>query len=135
MMRGPLVVGILGGLVLLGAVGSARAADKWFVLGHTTLKATDPSAAITGEEGKVLKEDIKKTKLAVSGGDVDVSKVVLHWNNRPDETVTNVGVIKDGGETAPADAPGHEATLTGVTVTYKILGDKPTSVMTLWGYD
>ena len=106
-MRGPLVVGILGGLVLLGAVGSARAADKWFVLGHTTLKATDPSAAITGEEGKVLKEDIKKTKLAVSGGDVDVSKVVLHWNNRPDETVTNVGVIRM--EETAADAP-DEAT-------------------------
>ena len=121
-MRVPWLIGVLGlaSVVALGTVGSARAADKWFVLGHTTLKATDPSAAITGEAGKVLKEDIKKTKLAVSGGDVDVSKVVLHWNNRPDETVTNVGVIKDGGETAPADAPGHEATLTGVTVTYKI---------------
>jgi hypothetical protein len=123
------------GLATVVLLGSARAADKWFVLGHTTLKASDPSAAITGEEGKVLKEDIKKTKLSVSGADVDVSQVILHWNNRPDETVTNVGTIKDGGETAPADAPGHEATLTGVTVKYKILNDKPTSVMTLWGYD
>ena len=136
-MRVPWLMGVLGlaSVVALGTVGSAGAADKWFVLGHASLKATDPSAEIIGEEGKFSKEDIKKTKLAVSGGDVDVSKVVLHWNNRPDETVTNVGVIKDGGETAPADAPGHEATLTGVTVTYKILGDKPTSVMTLWGYD
>ncbi len=133
-MRVRYFMGALG-LATVVLLGSARAADKWFVLGHTTLKASDPSAEIKGEEGKVLKEDIKKTKLAVSGADVDVSQVILRWNNRPDETVTNVGVIKDGGETAPADAPGHEATLTGVTVKYKILNDKPTSVMTLWGYD
>ena len=47
-------MGVLGlaSVVLLGAVGGARAADKWFVLGHTSLKATDPSAEIKGEEGK-----------------------------------------------------------------------------------
>ena len=133
-MRVRYLMGALG-LATVVLLGSARAADKWFVLGHTTLKATDPSAEIKGEEGKVLKEDIKKTKLSVSGADVDVSEVLLRWNNRPDETIKNVGVIKDGGETAPNDAPGHEATLTGVNVKYKILNDKPTSVMTLWGYD
>lgn len=126
---------VLATVVLMGAVGTAVAKDQWFVLGHTTLKATDPSAEIKGEEGKVFKEDIKKTKLSVSGGDVEVSEVLLRWNNRPDETVKDVGVIKDGGETAPKDAPGHEATLTAVNVKYKILGDKPTAVMTLWGYD
>jgi hypothetical protein len=123
------------GLATVVLLGSARAADKWFVLGHTTLKATDPSAEIKGEEGHFFKEDIKKTKLSVSGADVEVSEVLLRWNNRPDVTIKDVGIIKDGGETAPNDAPGHEATLTGANVKYKILGDKPTSVMTLWGYD
>ena len=130
-------MGVLGlaSVVLLGAVGSARAADKWFVLGHTLLKATDPSAEIKGEEGKAFKEDIKKTKLSVDGADVEISKVVLHWNNIPDDTVTNVGVVKAGGQTAPRDAPGHEATLKSVAVQYKILNDKETATMTLWGYD
>ena len=32
--------------VLLGAVGSARAADEWFVLGEQTLKSADPSVEI-----------------------------------------------------------------------------------------
>jgi len=116
-------MGVLG-LALLGTVGSASAADKWFVLGHTLLKATDPSADIKGEEGKVLKEDIKKTKLSVDGADVEISKVVLHWNNIPDDTITDLGVVKAGGETASRDAPGHEATLKSVAVQYKILNDK-----------
>ena len=80
-------MGALGGLVLLGAVGSARAADKWFVLGQQTIKATDPSARITGEEGEMDQGGRQETKLSVEGADVEISKVVLHWNNRPDETV------------------------------------------------
>jgi hypothetical protein len=133
-MRIGFVMGVLG-LLLLGAVGRATAADKWFVLGHASLKATDPSAEIKGEEGKFLKEDIKKTKLSVDGADVEISKVVLHWNNIPDDTVTDIGVVKAGGQTAARDAPGHEATLKSVAVQYKILNDKPTATMTLWGYD
>ena len=133
-MRIGFVMGVLG-LLLLGAVGRATAADKWFVLGHASLKATDPSAEIMGEGGKFLKEDIKKTKISVDGADVDISKIVLHWNNIPDDTVTNVGVVKAGGETAARDAPGHEATLKSIAVQYKILDDKPTATLTLWGYD
>ena len=39
----------------------ASANDQWFVLGEKTIKATDPSVRITAEEGKMWKEDIKKT--------------------------------------------------------------------------
>ena len=125
----------LASVVLLGAVGSASAKDEWFVLGHTLLKATDPSAEIKGEAGKVFKEDIKKTKLSVDGADVDISKVVLHWNNAPDDTINNVGVVKAGGQTAPKDAPTREATLTSVNVQYKILNNAATATITLWGLD
>ena len=77
-------------------------------------------------------------KISRQGADVDVSKVVLHWNNRPDETVTNVGIMKEGGETAGGVAPGHEGTLTGSDGqrTGPRLNKAPTAkVMTLWGYD
>jgi hypothetical protein len=137
MMRVRYAMGVLGlaALVLLGAVGSASAKDQWFVLGHTLVKSTDPSADIKGEEGKVFKEDIKKTKISVDGADVEISKVVMHWNNIPDDTITNIGVVKAGGETASRDAPGHEATLKSVAVQYKILGGKETATITLWGFD
>lgn len=136
-MRVRCAMGVLGlaSVILLGAVGSASAKDEWFVLGHTLLKATDPSAEIKGEAGKVFKEDIKKTKLSVEGADVDISKVVLHWNNVPDDTINNVGVVKAGGQTAPKDAPTREATLTSVNVQYKILNNAPTATITLWGLD
>ena len=125
----------LASVVVIGAAGTAGAKDEWFVLSEQTIKATDPSVRITAEDGKWIKEDVKDVKLSVEGADVDVSKVVLHWKNRKDDTVWNVGTIKDGGQTAAKSAPGHEGTLGSVTVYYKILGDKPSAKMKVWGYD
>ena len=125
----------LAAVVLVGGVGSARAADEWFVMGEKTLKATDPSTEVTAEGDKWLKEDIKKAKISVEGADVEISKVVLHWNNIPDDTVTDIGVVKAGGQTAPRDAPGHEATLKSVAVQYKILNNAPSATIKVWGYD
>jgi hypothetical protein len=121
--------------VLMGTVGIARAADKWFLLSEQTIKSADPSVRITAEEGKWIKEDVKDVRISVEGADVDISKVVLHWNNRPDETVWNVGTVKAGGQTAAKSAPGHEGTLGSVTVNYKILGGAPTAKIKVWGYD
>ena len=125
----------LASVVLLGAFGSASAADQWFVLSEKTIKATDPSTEIKAEEGKLWKEDIKKTKISVDGADVDISKVVLRWKARKDDTITNVGTVKAGGQTAPKDAPGRESTLTSVAVQYKILNNKPTATIKVWGMD
>jgi hypothetical protein len=125
----------LASAVLMGAIGSARAADEWFVLSEQTIKATDPSVKITAEDAKWIKEDVKEVKLSVEGADVDLRKVILHWKNRPDETEWNIGTVKAGGQTAAKDAPGHEATLGSVTVNYKILGDAPTAKVKIWGYD
>jgi hypothetical protein len=125
----------LASVVLLVALGSASAADQWVVLGEKAIKSTDPSVEINTAGGKILKEDIKKTKITVEGADVEITKVVLHWNNRPDDTMTNVGVVKSGGQTAPKDAPGREAALTSVAVQYKILNKKPTATLKVWGLD
>ena len=120
--------------VLLIALGSA-AADEWFVLGEKVIKTMDPSADIKAEEGKMWKEDIKKTKITAEGADVEITKVVLRWKGKKDDTITKVGVVKSGGETAPKDAPGREAALTSVAVQYKILNNKPTATLKVWGYD
>ena len=122
-------------LVLIGAVGKAGAADEWFVIGEKTIMATDPSAEIAAEKGKFLKEDVKDVKLSVEGADVEISKVVLHWNNRRDDTTWNVGTLKAGGQTAPKSAPGHEGTLSSVTIQYKILNNATNATVKVWGYD
>jgi len=122
-------------VVLLGAVGTAGAKDEWFVLGEQTIKATDPSVRITAEEGKWKKEDVKDVKISVEGADVDIKKVTLHWNNRPDETEWSVGTVKAGGQTAAKSAPGHEGTLGSVTINYVILNSAPTAKVKVWGYD
>ena len=122
-------------IVLMGVVGTAGAKDEWFVLSEQTIKSTDPSVRITAEDAKWIKEDVKDVKLSVEGADVDITKVILHWNNRPDETVWNVGTVKAGGQTAAKSAPGHEGTLGSVTINYKILGDAPTAKVKVWGFD
>ena len=124
----------LASVVLLVALGSASA-DQWFVLGEKVLKTMDPSTDIKAEEGKMWKEDIKKTKISVEGADVEITKVVLRWKARKDDTITKVGVVKAGGSTAEKDAPGREATLMSVGVQYKILNNKPAATLKVWGYD
>ena len=122
-------------VVLMGAMGTAGAKDEWFVLGQQTLKASDPSVRITAEEAKWIKEDVKDVKLSVEGADVQITNVVLHWDNRKDDTLTDVGTVKSGGQTAAKDAPGMKGRLTSVTVQYKILGGASTANVKVWGFD
>lgn len=119
-------------VVLMGPAGSARAADEWFVLSQQALNPASPSVEIKSEGGR-WEKDVKKIKFSVEGGDVEVTSAVLHWDNRPDDTIA-VGTMKAGGESAPADAPLRKARLKGVTVQYKVLGDAP-ATLKVWGYD
>jgi hypothetical protein len=125
---------VVASVGLIGAMGSAGADDKWFVLGQQTIKATDPSASIKSE-GSRWDKDVKQVKISVDGADVQITNVVLHWDNRPDDTLTNVGVVKSGGQTAEKDAPGRKGRLKSVTVQYKILGDAQTANIKVWGFD
>jgi hypothetical protein len=125
---------IVAAVVLLGAGGSARAADEWFVLGEQTIKAVDQGVEIKSQGGR-MEKDVKQMKLSVEGADVEFKKVVLQWDNRADDTITNIGVLKAGGSTTPKDAPGRKGRLKAVTVEYKIVGDAPTAMVKVWGYD
>ena len=121
-------------VVLLLSFGSASA-DKWFVLSEKVVESMNPSVDIKAEEGKMWKEDIKKTKISVEGADVEITKVILRWKARKDDTITKVGVVKAGGQTAEKDAPGRESTLMSVGVEYKILDNKSKATLKVWGYD
>ena len=123
---------VVASVVFMGAVGSARAADEWFVLSQQALNPASPSLEIKSEGGR-WEKDVKQVKFSVEGGDVEVTQAVLHWDNRPDDTIA-IGTIKAGGETAPSDAPLRKARLKGVTVQYKVLGEAP-ATLKVWGYD
>ena len=121
-------------VALMGAVGSASAADQWFVLGEKALKSTDPSTEIKSTGGR-WEKDVKQVKLSVEGADVQITSLVLHWDNRPDDTMKDVGVLKAGGQTAPNNAPGMKARLKGITVQYKIMGGAQSATLKVWGFD
>jgi len=121
-------------VALMGTMGSARTADEWFVLSEQTIKSADPSVAIKSAGGRWDK-DVKQVKISVEGADVEITTLVLSWDNRRDDTVKDVGVLKSGGQTAPKDAPGRKGRLTSVTVQYKILNNAPTATLKVWGFD
>ncbi len=119
-------------VVLLGTVNGAII-NKWFVMGEQVLKSTDPSVEIKTTGGRWSK-DIKKVKLSVEGADVQMTKVVLRWDNRADDTLAP-GTIKAGGETAPKDAPGLKGRLKAVVIQYKILNKATTATVKIHGFD
>ena len=121
-------------VVVMGAVGSGRAADQWFVLGQQTIKSVDQGVTIKSQGSRWAK-DVKQMRIGVEGADVEIRKVVLGWDNRPDDTITDIGVLKAGGQTRPWDAPGRKGRLTAVTVEYKIVGDALAAEVKVWGYD
>ena len=124
---------VAASVVLLGTVNAAII-NKWFVIGEQTINSTDPSVEIK-TEGSRWKKDVKQVKFSVEGADVQIIKITLNWDNRPDKTLTDVGTIKAGGQTAPTDAPGRKGRLTGVKVQYKIVGKAPTATFKVWGLD
>jgi hypothetical protein len=125
---------VVAAVVLIGAGGSASAADEWFVLSEQPIKAVDQGVQIKSQGGRWAK-DVKQMKLSVEGADVELKKVVLNWDNRRDDTITDIGVLKAGGSTTPKEAPGRKGRLTAVTVEYKIVGEAPTAMLKIWGYD
>ena len=104
------------------------------MLSEQTINSADPSVNIRSAGGR-WEKDVKEVKFSVEGADVEITKAVLHWDNRPDDTISNVGVLKSGGQTAAKDAPGRKGRLTGVTVQYRILNDAPTATLRVWGFD
>jgi len=86
-------------------------------------------------KGNRWQKDVKQIRLAVEGADVQITQVVLGWDNRRDDTLTDVGTLKAGGQTAPKDAPGRKGRLKSVKIQYKILGDKPTATVKILGFD
>ena len=103
-------------------------------MGEQTLNSADSSAEIKSQGGR-WKKDVKQVRLSVEGADVQITQVVLGWDNRKDATLTNLGTLKAGGQTAPTDAPGRKGRLTSVKVQYEILGDKPTATVKILGFD
>ena len=127
---------LMASLVVASAavMGAASAADQWFTLGEQTLNASDPSVEIKSTGGRWDK-DVKQVRLAVDGADVQITNVVLHWDNRANDTMTDVGVLKSGGQTAPVNAPGIKGRLSSVTVQYTILGGATSAHLKVLGYD
>ena len=120
-------------VALAGCAGVDSAGDQWFVLSEQTLDPAQSTVEIKSSGGR-WEKDVKQVKLSVEGADVQITNLVLHWDNRPDDTFPNVGTVVAGGETSANNAPGMKARLKGVTVSYVVQGSGP-ATLRVWGYD
>lgn len=50
-------------------------------------------------------------------------------------SITDIGVLKAGGQSLPKDAPGRKGRLESATIQYEFVGDAESAVLKLWGYD
>ena len=127
-------VGLVAAFLLwIGAPGAVRAEDQWTVMAEQTVKSADQGAEIKPSGGR-RDRNVKAVKVSVDGADVNIKKLVLHWNNAKDKEVTDIGMLKAGGSSLPIEAPGRKAQLTSATVTYSFAG-ADTAVIKIWGND
>jgi hypothetical protein len=125
-------LGLVGGFLLLFGAQSVQA-DEWSVLAEQTIKSADQGAEIEATGGR-RDQNVKEVKLSVDGADVNIKKLVLHWNNANDKEVTDIGMLKAGGSSLAIEAPGRKGQLKSATVTYEFSG-ADTAVLKIWGND
>ena len=104
---------MIASIALMGPVGSAMAAEEWTMLGEQTIKSVDPSVNINSE-GNRWKRDVKWVKLSAEGADVELQKVVLHWDNRRDDTISDLGVLSGGQSWTRKPIGGRRAGVDGL---------------------
>ena len=114
-------------------MGTAEAADEWFVMGEQTINSTDPSVEIEAEGGRWQK-DVERVNFCVEGADVKITSVVLGWDN-PKDVDAHQPRNPKGRRTRRLrrmlrDARGASDQ---VKVQYEILGDKPTATVKIFG--
>lgn len=119
--------------LLVSAPGGAHA-DEWFVLSESTINSADQGVELKSDGNRWAK-DVKQVKISVEGADVDITKLTYRWENRGDDEVTDIGVLKSGGQSLPKEAPGRKGRLSAVTAQYKFVTDAPTATLKVWGYD
>ena len=122
---------VVGFLLFMGAQRSAQAEEQWSVLAEQTIKSADQGAQVASSGGR-RDQNVKEVKVSVDGADVNIKKLVLHWNNAKDKEVTDIGMLKTGGSSLPIEAPGRKAQLTSATVTYEFTG-VDAAVLKVWG--
>ena len=120
-------------LASAAATGNASAGDG-FVVAQDTLRSEQSSVELR-PTGHGADSRIAAVRFSVDDADVEVTSIVLHWNNHPDDTLRDVGVIRRGEKTAATTAPGGTAGLDEVTVHYRILGTRKDATFQAWGYD
>jgi hypothetical protein len=122
---------VMGFLLFMGAQTAAQAEDEWAVLAEQTIKAADQGAELKSSGGQ-RDQNVKEVKVSVDGADVNIKKLVLHFDNAGDKEVTDIGTLKAGGSSLPIEAPGRKGQLKSTTVTYEVTG-ADSAVLKIWG--
>ena len=116
--------------VIAFTTAATSAAKGWELLGEKAVsdRADHDLIGVTAAEGK-----FKQIKLTVHRHAVDFRKVVVHFGNGDDQTITMRGTIRAGGETRAVDLEGAERNIRSVEFWYDANSRGRAAVVRLYG--
>jgi hypothetical protein len=120
-------------LVSLSLLTAAAPAFKgWILLGERTVsdRSDHDVISVTGDRG-----DFRQIKLTVQRAGVDFRRVVVHYGNGGDQTISMRGTIRAGGETRAIDLDGKDRVIRSVEFWYDANSRGRRGVVRLYGKD
>jgi hypothetical protein len=123
---------LVAALIVLTAAAAPSAFKGWTLLGEraVTDRADHDIISVTGDRGT-----FRQIKLTVRRAGVDFRRVVVHYGNGGDQSISLKGTIRAGGESRAIDLEGNDRVIRSVEFWYDANSRGRQGIVRLYGKD